>query len=125
VATELGIFGPIAFFFLIYRGFGAALWTRKRLSWIYRRRRGKQARSGNGEEDGLSDRERVFLQTHGAAMVASLTGWFVCALFASVAFNWTFYYVLGLSVTARDVVRARAHAYARAKELVERERVVA
>jgi O-antigen ligase len=125
VATELGIFGAIAFFFLIYRGFGAAIWTRKRLSWIYRRRPGKQARSGNGEEDGLSDRERVFLQTHGAAMVASLTGWFVCSLFASVAFNWTFYYVLGLSVTARDVIRARAHAYARAKELVERERVVA
>jgi len=52
-------------------------------------------------------------------------GWFVSALFASVAYNWTFYYVLGLSVTARDIVRARSHAYARAKALVESKRVVA
>ena len=30
-------------------------------------------------------------------MVAALVGWFVCALFASVAFNWTFYYLLALA----------------------------
>jgi hypothetical protein len=41
----------------------------------------------------------------------------VCALFASVAFNWTFYYVLGLAVCTRDVVKARARAYAEAKAL--------
>ncbi len=51
--------------------------------------------------------ERMFLQTHAAAMVACMVGWVVCALFASVAFNWTIYYLLGLSVTARDVVRTR------------------
>ena len=28
-------------------------------------------------------------------MLACMAGWFVCALFASVAFNWTFYYLLG------------------------------
>jgi hypothetical protein len=38
------------------------------------------------------------------------------------AYNWTFYYVLGLSVTARDLVRARAHAYAKAKALAEQNR---
>jgi hypothetical protein len=48
---------------------------------------------------------------------ASMVGWFVCAQFASVAFNWTFYYVLGLAVCTRDVVRARAKAYAEAKAL--------
>jgi len=125
VATELGVFGALAFLFLVYRGFSTALWTRKRLSWIYRRRSRKRARESSDDEDGLDDRERVFLQTHAAAMVAAMTGWFICAIFASVAFNWTFYYVLGLCVTARDVVRARAAAYARAKELVEDERVVA
>jgi hypothetical protein len=48
----------------------------------------------------------------------------VCAQFAAVAFNWTFYYLLGLSVCAREVVRLRAAAYAEAK-LLEVERVVA
>ncbi len=125
VASELGIFGALAFFFLIVRGFSAALWTRKHLSWIYRRRARRREAPAADEEDGLDDQERTFLQTHGAAMVASMTGWFVCSLFASVAFNWTFYYVLGLSVTARDLVRARAHAYAQAKALAQRERSVA
>jgi hypothetical protein len=37
----------------------------------------------------------------------------VCALFASVAYNWTFYYLLALAATPRDVLldripRARA-----------------
>ena len=36
-----------------------------------------------------------------------LIGWFVCAFFASVAYNWTFYYLLALIVATRDVVRGR------------------
>jgi len=70
-------------------------------------------------EDGLGDGERLFLQTHGAAMVACAVGWFVSALFASVAYNWTFYYVLGLAVCGRDVIRARARAYARLKSMMD------
>ena len=46
-----------------------------------------------------------------------MVGWAVCAFFASVAFNWTIYYLLGLAVTARDVVRTRERAYAKAKKL--------
>ena len=49
----------------------------------------------------------------------------MCALFASVAFNWTFYYLLGLSVTAREVVLARRKAYANAKAQALREAAVA
>jgi hypothetical protein len=30
-------------------------------------------------------------------MAASLAGWLTCALFASVAYNWTFYYLLALA----------------------------
>ena len=45
----------------------------------------------------------------------------MCALFASVAFNWTFYYLLGLAATARDVVRTRELTYARAKAHAVRE----
>ena len=40
-------------------------------------------------------------------MTAGLVGWFTCALFASVAFNWTFYYLLALVVAARELARAR------------------
>ena len=44
----------------------------------------------------------------------------VSSFFASVAFHWTLYYMLALSVCARDVVQHRAEAYAEAKSL-ERE----
>jgi putative inorganic carbon (HCO3(-)) transporter len=124
IAAEIGVFGLIAFAFLIWRGFSAAWQTSRALSWIYRKRARRRTRVAE-PEDGLADDERVFLQTHGAAMIAAMTGWFVCALFASVAFNWTFYYLVGLSVTARDVVQARARAYAKAKALAEAAREVA
>ena len=119
VASETGVFGLIAFCFLIWRGFSAAFWTRKRLGWIHRRR--PKRKPYVEPEDGLDDQERQFLQTHATAMVAAMVGWFVCALFASVALNWTFYYLLALSATARDVVKARTVAYAKAKQLAMRE----
>jgi O-antigen ligase len=125
MASELGIFGLAVFSFLVYRGFSAAWWTRRQLSWIHRRRTRRRARGGEEEpEDGLAPQERVFLETHAAAMFAGLAGWFVCAQFASVGYNWTIYYMLGLSVCARDVVRARRRAYAKAKD-VSGEAVVA
>jgi len=109
VASELGIFGVIAFAFLVVRAFSAAFWTRKRLKG---RRR---ARSDMASEDGLTVEERTFLQTHAATMIAAMVGWTICALFSSVALNWTIYYLLGLSVAGRDIVRAKAAAYERAK----------
>jgi len=123
VAAELGIFGVAFFLFLVWRGFGAAWWTRRHLNWIYRRRSRKKVEAE--PEDGLTSDERYFLQTHAAAMLACMTGWFICAIFASVAFNWTIYYLLGLSVTARDVVRTRERAYAKAKRLAMQETVAA
>ena len=122
VAAELGVFALAAFGYLIIRAFTAAWWTRKTLSWIYRPTRKGRRRP---EEDGLDEVERRFLQTTSAALLASLAGWFVCAMFASVAFNWTFYYLLGLAVASRDIVRARARAYARARELARQEAVAA
>lgn len=119
VGAEIGVFGLAAFVFLVVRAFGAAWWTRRHLAWIYRKRTRKKA--APEPEDGLTAAERLFLQTHAAAMVAGLVGWLVAALFLSVAFNWTFYYLLGLSVAARDVVRAREQAYARAKAVAARE----
>jgi O-antigen ligase len=132
VMAELGVVGIIAFAFLIVRAFAAAWWTRAALKWIHvRRPKRRKAAAAPDPEDGLSEHDRLFLQTHGAALIACMTGWLVCAMFvtgwlvcamfASVAFNWTFYYLLGLAVTARDVVRARRAAYAKAKRLAEQE----
>lgn len=115
LATELGVAGLAIFVFLVVRAFGAAWWVRSRLSWIHRkqgRHRGPPAAGVAG--DGLDDRERAFLQTHGAAVLACLVGWFACAMFASVGYSWTFYYLLGLAVAGRDVTRERARAFAQA-----------
>jgi O-antigen ligase len=125
VATDLGILGLAVFVFLMLRAFGAAWWTRAQLSWIHRTRSRPRGPPAAAPDDGLEDRERVFLQTHGAAMIACLAGWFVCAMFASVGYNWTFYYLLGLSVAARDVTRARAQAYAQAAARSARETAAA
>jgi O-antigen ligase len=125
IGAEIGVFGLAVFSFLIWRGFSAAWWTRKVLAWTHRRRPKRRKNAPREEiEDGLDPHEREFLETHASAMVACMMGWFVCAQFAAVAFNWTFYYLLGLSVCAREVVRLRAAAYAEAKTL-EIERVVA
>jgi O-antigen ligase len=125
VAAEIGVFGLAVFLFLIYRGFGAAWWTRRTLLWIHWTRPKRRRTPAPEPEDGLDDHDRLFLQTHSAAMVAALAAWLVSAMFASVAFNWTFYYLLGLSVAARDVVRARKRAYAKAKMLAAKERIAA
>ena len=125
IAAEIGVFGLMVFSYLIWRGFASAWWTRKALAWTHRRRPKRRGKAALADpEDGLEPHERQFLETHASAMVACMMGWFVCAQFASVAFNWTFYYLLGLSVCAREVVRLRAAAYAEAK-MLETERVVA
>jgi len=55
----------------------------------------------------MSDAERAILETNARGMLAAMVGWTVCSLFASVAFNWTFYYVLALSVAGHEILRAR------------------
>lgn len=125
VASELGMIGLVPFIFLVVRGFTASLWTRSVLLAARRRRPRRRGTAPPEPEDGLEDRERVFLETTASALVASLAGWFVCAMFASVAFTWTFYYLLGLAVCARDVVLARAQAYEKAKVLTTTEVVLA
>ena len=53
----------------------------------------------------MTDAERGSLYAYVTALTAGLIGWFVCALFASVAYSWTFYIVLALLVATRDLVR--------------------
>jgi O-antigen ligase len=124
LGAEIGIFAVLIFLFLLARGFRAALWTRRSLAWTHAIRRTKRGPPVE-REDGLTEHERTFLETHASAMVTCMATWFVCAMFASVAYEWTIYYVLGFSVTARDVARARARAYAQAKKLGAQEVVAA
>ena len=109
VAAETGVFGLAVFAFLIVRGAMAAARTRRLLSRPRRK----------GAPDPLrlvmSDEDRRSLYAYTAAMTAGLLGWFTCALFASVAYSWTFYYLLALIVTTRELARVRLSA-AQARE---------
>jgi O-antigen ligase len=118
VAAELGTLGLAALVFLVTRAFVAIYQTRRLLRRTAGGKRGAVPIN-------LDPSERALLDFHSAAMTASLAGWFVCAFFASVAYNWTFYYLLGLCVAARQVTVARARAHARARTLGQQEVVAA
>jgi O-antigen ligase len=55
----------------------------------------------------LSDEDRRILEINAKGMIAAMIGWTICSLFASVAFNWTFYYVFALAVAGREIVLTR------------------
>jgi O-antigen ligase len=115
VAAELGIGGLLTFAFLVTRAYSASFAAMRRLR-PRRRRGGLATRSGSPPlEVPLTDAERRTLDLNAQGMFAAIVGWTVCSLFASVAFNWTFYYVLALAVAGREVLSARLAA-ARAAE---------
>jgi O-antigen ligase len=101
VASELGIFGLLTFGFLVVRSFGACF-------AVLRQLRGRKRRAGPP----LHESERIVLDQNAKGMLAAMVGWTVCSLFASVAFNWTFYYVLALAVAGREILTARVKARA-------------
>jgi O-antigen ligase len=107
VAAELGLFGVAVFAFLIVRGALASRQARR----LLRRAGGTPPRRGppaaGSDTPAVARDEAEFLQIHAAAMGASLAGWFVCALFASVAYNWTFYYLLALAIAPREILADR------------------
>jgi putative inorganic carbon (HCO3(-)) transporter len=110
VAAELGIGGVVVFSYLIVRGGACVRSTRKALRRV-RDRSGRAAATARARARSpipqLAADEISFLDAHSAAMAASLVGWFVCALFASVAYNWTFYYLLALAAAPRAIVLER------------------
>jgi O-antigen ligase len=99
VASELGIAGLIAFTFLVWCGFEA---TRKSRALLRRTAPGARRRGEEPSPDVLTADERDLLNSHTAGIAASLAGWLVCALFASVAYHWTFYYLLALALAPRE-----------------------
>ena len=103
VAAEMGVAGLVIFSFLVFRGVYAPSQTR---SLLKRLRRGR-ARRGAITEDSLPPGEREMLDFHAAAMSAAFAGWFACAIFGSVAYNWTLYYLLGLAIGPREYLQDR------------------
>jgi hypothetical protein len=88
-----------AFLFLVCRAFYAVFQTRRLLPSAPRGGRGA------GAADPV---EAQFLDAHSAAMAASLAGWFVVRVLRSIAYNWTFYYLLALAAAPRDILSARS-----------------
>ena len=99
VAAETGIVGLLAFAFLIVRAAMATVVARRMLRPV---RDGPDPVSAALPED---DRQALFALA--IALTAGLVGWFVCAMFASVAYSWTFYYLLALIVATRELLLVR------------------
>jgi O-antigen ligase len=136
VAAELGVFGLTTFAFLVVRGYVSCFATLRML------RRGRQRRAApptagrrqaalaersegrNQETRGLPEEDARILDLNAKSMMASLVGWTVCAFFASVAFNWTFYYVLALSVAGREIMARRREAPVRDTDTMRAPRLV-
>ena len=99
VAAELGIFGLCTFAFLVWRAFTACFAARRAI-------RGPTKRAPDATTT-LTPQEQKIIDRNAKGMLAGLVGWMVCAFFASVAFNWTFYYVFALAVAGREIARDR------------------
>jgi O-antigen ligase len=107
-AAELGIFGLLAFLFVIWQAVAALVWTRRMFGGT--KTRARPPTTGTRElpvTDAFRPEERDWLRMHTAAMSASLVGWLVCAQFASVGYYWTFYYLFALIVAARELTQDR------------------
>ncbi len=103
VAAETGFFGLLAFSFLIIAAAAATITTQRRVRYALRR---------GAARDEIRDDDARALGEHTLGLSAGLIGWFVCAMFASVAYNWTFYYLLALR---RRRPRARARPFPAAR----------
>jgi O-antigen ligase len=110
VASELGIFGLVVFTFLMGRAFSGVWQTRRLLARVRAAAAAAKRPSPRRKPivaPEISPEDAQLLDAHSAAMAASLAGFFVCSFFSSVAYNWTFYYLLVLAVAPRDILRER------------------
>jgi O-antigen ligase len=107
VAAELGVLGLAVLFYLLIRAFWAPVQARRLLRTAAPGRRRSQPTTPGGP---VTAGEYEMLSLYTVALSAALAGWFFCALFASVAYHWTFYYLLALAVAPRDYLLARAAA---------------
>jgi O-antigen ligase len=105
VAAELGVGGLAIFGFLLWQALTAGRATRR----LLRRASGSSPPKpwlphAAAAAPLVSPEEASYLDAHAGAITAAVIGWFICALFASVAYSWTFYYLLALAVAPRDIL---------------------
>jgi O-antigen ligase len=106
VASETGMLGLVPFLFLIVSGFLAARTARRALAGPRTRIRPGAPRGPTVPDTADPEGDSLLLMT--TAITPSLAGWLVSAQFASVALNWTFYYVLAIAIAIRELAVARA-----------------
>jgi O-antigen ligase len=104
VAAELGIFGLAVFLFLVGRAMYAPIHTRRLLRASAQ---GRRTGARGPVAPPLPRYEHEAISMHSVALSAALVGWLACALFASVAYHWTFYYLLALAAAPREYLLAR------------------
>jgi O-antigen ligase len=108
VGSELGIFGLMIFLFLIYRAmFASRQASRLLLRAIGVTRRRRAGATAEPAAPVVTLAEAAYLDAHGAAITAAIAGWFFSAMFASVAYNWTFYYLMALAIAPREILLDR------------------
>lgn len=99
IAAELGVLGLACFVFVVARGFMAPAQARR----LFRKLR-QIEKAGEWRGVPLPESDRAALDALQLAMSASVAGWFVCAQFGSVGYNWTFYYLLGMAIAPREIL---------------------
>ena len=124
VAADLGIFGLFIFAFMVMRAYTSSFAALRMLRASRIADRALRASTGRSAplraspqfnpqspirvpHYNLSDEDRRLLEINAKGMIAAIVGWTVCSMFASVAFNWTFYYVFALAVAGRDILLSR------------------
>jgi O-antigen ligase len=114
VAAELGIFGLCIFFALVVRGYRACFASLRILRGTSRTRAPvaygagwRRSPAAPPNPLGLTPEDERILEMNARGMIAAFVGWTICSFFASVAFNWTFYYVLALAVAGREILTQR------------------
>jgi len=132
VATELGLFGLLTFAFLVLRAYSSSFAALRMLRGSPKRRPQSNQQSAVRDPRSavrhpqldLPGDERNILEINAKGMIAAMVGWTICSLFASVAFNWTFYYVFALAVAGREIVASRRTAAEPAPATVPAPRLV-
>jgi putative inorganic carbon (HCO3(-)) transporter len=99
VASELGTGGVLIFGVIVGSGFVAGVQASRAL----RRARKDRNRKRHSQDAARWIAQHEPLELYAAAVLASLAGWLIAAMFASVAYYWTLYLVLSLAITLREI----------------------
>ena len=115
VAADLGIVGVMIFLFLVYRALIAGRQARALLPRALGiPRPSRWGRTAPAPPAVITPADARFFEAHTLALAAAVAGWFFSALFASVAYQWTFYYLLALAIAPREILQDRLAAAATA-----------